>query len=117
MRKHGVLPGLLLAGLLTVTGGCSLWSPASWFRRNERPAPEAAEALALPEAPSGRYHVVQKGETISAIGRQYAVEPAAIIRANHLGKGDLIMVGQRLLIPVESAPVDGVSVREWRRKR
>jgi len=49
-------------------------------------------------APSGVYHIVQKGETLWRISQAYNSSVSAIKDANNL-KSDEIEVGQRLLIP------------------
>lgn len=53
------------------------------------------------------YHEVRQGETAHAIAHRYKIHPAALIRANHLGDGHHIEIGQRLLIPrwESAAPV------------
>ena len=45
-------------------------------------------------------HVVQPGEGIYAIARQYGVEPQAIVEANNLINPNLIYPGDELIIPV-----------------
>ena len=44
-------------------------------------------------------HVVQSGETVYSIARQYGVSPQAIIDANNLANPDLLSVGDTLIIP------------------
>ncbi len=46
-----------------------------------------------------RTHVVQPGETLSSIARQYGVTYQAILEANGLEDPNLIAVGQELIIP------------------
>ena len=50
-------------------------------------------------APAQVTHVVQLGETLSAIGRLYGVTYQAIMEANGLTDPGLIAVGQELVIP------------------
>jgi LysM repeat protein len=50
-----------------------------------------------PEA--GSVHLVQRGETLSAIGRQYGVSVEALSTANNLLNPSQIYAGQRLVIP------------------
>ena len=45
------------------------------------------------------YHLVRRGETLSAIADRYRVSPAAIQRANHIRNRNRIRAGQRLRIP------------------
>lgn len=54
-------------------------------------------ALAAPSVDG--IHVVQRGETLSAIARQYGVSVDALVTANGLADSSLIRVGQRLVIP------------------
>ncbi|MCO6451277.1 MAG: LysM peptidoglycan-binding domain-containing protein [Caldilineales bacterium] len=46
-----------------------------------------------------RVHVVQPGETLTAIAAKYGVTPAAIIQANALTEPNRIVSGQQLIIP------------------
>jgi LysM repeat protein len=48
---------------------------------------------------AGGEHVVQKGDTLSTIGKQYGVSAEAIARANNLANPNDIKVGQKLTIP------------------
>jgi nucleoid-associated protein YgaU len=47
----------------------------------------------------GYEHVVQPGETLSAIAQAYGVSTRAILQANNLPNADLLRVGQKLFIP------------------
>ena len=49
--------------------------------------------------PGGRIHIVQQGEWVYSIARQYGVDPYAIINANHLQAPYLIYPGDKLIIP------------------
>ncbi len=62
------------------------------------PAPEAAEPAPSP-APEGAssVHVVQAGETVFRIARQYGVSVQQIRKWNNL-KNDMIEVGQQLVV-------------------
>jgi len=44
-------------------------------------------------------HVVQPGETLNQIAAEYGVDVAALSQANRIANGNLIRVGQRLVIP------------------
>ncbi len=44
-------------------------------------------------------HIVQSGDTVYSIGRQYGVDPQAIINANSLANPNALSVGQQLTIP------------------
>jgi spore germination protein len=49
--------------------------------------------------PSGRIHIVQRGETLYSIARRYGTTFWAIAVANNLNNPNIIYAGQRLLIP------------------
>jgi LysM repeat protein len=44
-------------------------------------------------------HEVQAGETLSGIAQQYGVAASAVAEANNIGVGDVIRIGQELVIP------------------
>ena len=45
------------------------------------------------------YHILQKGETLFSVSREYNVSVDTIVAANHIGDPAKLKVGQRLLIP------------------
>lgn len=53
---------------------------------------QAAEAL-------GRVHVIQSGESLTAIAQQYGISAEEIISFNNISNPDAIYVGQELIIP------------------
>jgi len=53
---------------------------------------------------AGRIHVVRRGETLSAIGRQYDVSVAALAAANGLPDPNRILAGQTLTVPAPAQP-------------
>jgi LysM repeat protein len=56
-------------------------------------------------SPTPSTHVVQGGETLSEIARNYGTTVDAIVQANDLGDADaIIREGQELIIPVSLAP-------------
>ncbi len=57
-------------------------------------------------APGDSFHVVRKGETLSAIASEYSVTVADIVEANDLANPDFIWVGQRLRIPKSEGEAD-----------
>ncbi len=64
--------------------------------------PEDGRAAAPPAVapPRGQaIHVVQPGETLSAIAHRYGVSEAALVQANRLANPNLIYAGQALVIP------------------
>ena len=50
--------------------------------------------------PGAKEHVVQKGETLSGIARQYGVSVGDLKKVNNL-TGDSLAVGQKLVIPAK----------------
>jgi LysM repeat protein len=64
---------------------------AELMRTQAAPPPSKAER--------GVEHVVQSGQTLSAIAKAYKVTPGAIIKANGLKDANSIRVGQKLFIP------------------
>jgi soluble lytic murein transglycosylase-like protein len=60
--------------------------------------------LVVAGAAAGRIHVVRRGETLSAIGRQYQVSVAALAAANGLPDPDRILAGATLTIPESPGP-------------
>jgi LysM repeat protein len=50
-------------------------------------------------------HVVQPGESLGQIAAEYGIDPVALAQANNIANGNLIRVGQQLVIP-------GVSERQ-----
>ena len=59
----------------------------------------ALPAAAAPETQGGTVHIVQRGETLSQIGRVYGVTMTALAQANGIRNPNFIYVGQRLTIP------------------
>jgi LysM repeat protein len=59
----------------------------------------AAEQAAKSAQKSGYNHVVEAGQTISAIAQAYKVTPASIMKANKITDPTKIRVGQKLFIP------------------
>lgn len=47
----------------------------------------------------GNEHIVQEGETLSAIAAAYKIRPSALIKANGIQDPDSLRAGQRLVIP------------------
>jgi LysM repeat protein len=60
----------------------------------------AASGEAASEQSCGFYHHVQRGQTLSSIGRQYGVSVQALLRANPQVKNpDVIYAGSSIYIP------------------
>ena len=58
-------------------------------------------------------HVVKSGETLSGIAQQYGISAASLAAANNIGVGDVIRIGQELVIPGLSrqAAIEASAVR------
>jgi uncharacterized membrane protein/LysM repeat protein len=64
------------------------------------PSPTRSPTPGVTGTPEGRsVHIVQPGDTISSIARQYGVSVHAIVYVNGLEDPSLIYVGQELIIP------------------
>lgn len=63
----------------------------------EAPTPTAAEPAPAPAEGASSVHVVQSGETVFRIARQYGVSVQQIRKWNNL-KNDMIEVGQQLVV-------------------
>ncbi len=89
-------PGLFAAGEATILQiGWQIQLPGCGT-----PTPAGATPSGTPPVPGTETtHVVQSGETIYSIARQYSVDPDAIIAANGITNPSLIYPGQTLIIP------------------
>jgi LysM repeat protein len=73
----------------------------------EEPSPFAGIAAPPPEPPKRTapvYHEVAEGEVLWQIAEHYSLRPETVLWANDLDDPDLLLIGQKLLIP----PSDGV---------
>lgn len=79
----------------------SLSSKLSQVVNSSRPAPRPTTAPTTRRSTSqeGYEHVVEAGQTLSAIASAYNVSAKSIIDANGLAKPDQLRVGQKLFIP------------------
>lgn len=79
------------------------WDDASLVVVNQEaaPPPPAEEEVTEEEAapPTAQTHVVQPGETLSAIARQYGVTVAELAAVNNIANLNLIHSGQVLALP------------------
>lgn len=64
-----------------------------------------SKAKATPPTPvvkgQKRYHRVEKGETLSRIGKKYGITVEELRRLNNLSAGQSVRTGQKLLVSVE----------------
>lgn len=109
------IPATLQSGSLTVGDGTAPTLPPPTATPEPTAAPIQTPVLTPTAAPVSPppvivgdadcgqiqgYHVVQKGETIYAIGRAYATLPRAIVACNHLVNPTNIHRSNQLAIPV-----------------
>lgn len=75
------------------------WKPtksATTWKPTPKPSPQPKKITPKIKPPA--LHVVAKGNTVYSIARLYQADPQAIIKANNI-KGGHIIVGQRLVVP------------------
>lgn len=79
------------------------WDDATLFVVGDQPAPPPPPAEEpggeTPQPPADGVHVVQPGETLSAIARQYGTNAFEIAAANGIADPNVIRPGQQLTIP------------------
>jgi LysM repeat protein len=70
-----------------------------------RPPPLPPVRAPRPAAtiPSQAYYMVQEGDTLETIARQFAIPMAALVQANNLDDPNQLAAGRRLVIPVSGA--------------
>ena len=69
-----------------------------------RPPAAPAKIPVQPAAPSGKTHVIAKGDTLTSVATQYGVSVAALKSANHNPDEKHLSVGQTLVIPSAKHP-------------
>lgn len=84
---------------------------------SESPAIEAQPQDGDTESVRPKYHLVQKGDTLTGIAEEYEVTISELIKLNKLKRKSLLHVGLRLKLPkVESLPT-AVTEKEGDRRR
>lgn len=71
----------------------------------DTPAPTATQTPGPTATPPPVVHVVQSGETLSGIAREYGVSLETLIAANNIADPSQVEVGQELAIPASEATV------------
>lgn len=103
-------PDLILIGqVLSLPGAAPAPEPAAEPPEVDAAAPAEAPPRARPSARGGfrppeATHVVQPGETLGRIARQYGLTAADLLAVNELPNPHLLQVGQELLLPGDGAP-------------
>ncbi|MGH2521954.1 MAG: LysM peptidoglycan-binding domain-containing protein, partial [Anaerolineales bacterium] len=90
-------------------------APATSLPATATPPPTPSLTTPPPGAPLGQ-HTVREGETLSCIGRAYAVPPSAIAQASNLSASEVLPVGTVLQIPAvrwEGVPPGPVCVPQF----
>jgi hypothetical protein len=101
-RARPNLPGLVLLLLILPLAACRKQAAApptptqTSATPTEQPQPTATTA---PVQPTPAVHVVQPGDSLSAIAFQYDVSIEALAEANGIVDTNVIHVGQKLIIP------------------
>ena len=83
---------------------------------HEPPLPEVEpipDQAGLPQIPSSFVHIVKRGETLADIARRFKATALQVSDYNGLASRDLIVPGQRLLIPRRSAQAQGYMGKRW----
>ena len=60
-----------------------------------------------PSTAAGRYHRVERKETLWSISRRYGVDLDTLLRANHVARSSAINTGQVLVIPADGSTAPG----------
>jgi LysM repeat protein len=67
----------------------------------------------LPQLPASFVHIVKRGETLADIARRFKATALQVSNYNGLESRDLIVPGQRLLIPRRPAQAQGYMGKRW----
>jgi LysM repeat protein len=94
-------------GALLLLGGCAAADPSP-AEREAVPVASPAPA-ASPEATPSTVHVVQRGDTLSAIAATYGVTVGLLIQANQLANPDRLEIGQMLVVPSTGRACDDIA--------
>jgi len=90
----------LLPLLLALAGAVALAQPLALLAQPQPTPTPAATPTTDPAAPPvPRIHTVQDGENLTTIAADYGVTVEDILAINNLANGDLLQVGQELIIP------------------
>lgn len=106
----GIDPNRIPAGgVLVIPGGqgqSHAAAPAPVYPQQPAytPVPPALPKPVAPKPapPSGDYHTVNRGESLSVIAAKYHVSTSALARANGITNPNVIEIGQQLKIPASS---------------
>src|SRR5437763_16585259 len=110
--RHALANGLRLPGVGESPAEAPQFGPVedvpALTGGDEGSSPYAAIAVPAPSPTPGplrvAVHVVEPGDTLLALADRYGLRPESLLWANDLPNPDLIVVGQKLVIP----PIDGL---------
>ena len=63
----------------------------------------------MPRPPGGTAHNVERGETLTSIGKLYGVSPSELQRYNHIEDPIKLRAGQTIMIPASPTPAASVT--------
>jgi len=72
-------------------------------------ATPAASPTPMSRPPGGTAHTVERGETLTSIGKLYGVGPSELQRYNHIEDPLKLRAGQTIMIPASPTPAPSVS--------
>jgi murein DD-endopeptidase MepM/ murein hydrolase activator NlpD len=105
-RRHGVPSAAIMQAnnmgpASQVRPGQRLVIPRVQHQMGQAPVVAPAKTRVAGPLPSGggNVHVTQPGETIYSLARRYQLTPMAIAKANNVGLGHQLKVGERVTIP------------------
>jgi len=88
----------------SVAGAGASSTPAQSAGASSSPKPSPSESPAPTRSPltKSTIHIVRSGETLQSIAAEYGITVEQIVAANKLQNANVIVTGQRLVIPVPS---------------
>ncbi len=99
----GIDPNRIPAGgVLVIPGGKTTAAPVPTYPQQPFYTPVPPKPAPKAPVPSGDYHTVNRGETLSVIAAKYHVSTSALAKANGITNPNLIEIGQPLKIPASS---------------
>jgi LysM repeat protein len=72
-------------------------------------ATPASSVTPMPRPPGGTAHNVERGETLTSIGKLYGVSPSELQRYNHIEDPLKLRAGQTIMIPASPTPAASMS--------
>ena len=99
-HDNGIEAGVEDPDAAYADGADSLYdTPAAYDVEDSEPDLTPAEPPASSDSSYFRTHTVSRGDTLSRISNKYNVRMSAIIEANNIKNKNLLVVGQKLIIP------------------